>query len=227
MAAAIGISSTHGITVPSSAKPQKVDRHRTVGYSEVPGTDGECLLVKPKNMLKTEVAISGKGVWDMAELEPGNIATPADLVLVRPENSEANDDRGTFSVSYAGHSGFTSASNGGSAGGGSPDEHTINVVSVAYSLTKDCRAGGEIDDVVEADADGTPGFRGLVNLRYTFSASGKGDIPANVGPGAGGAKHASITSGASIVTSITDSQEARAVNSWSFDASNWPAATAG
>jgi hypothetical protein len=36
-----------------------------------------------------------------------------------------------------------------------------------------------------------------------------------------------VTGGATIVTSITDTQEARGANGWSFDAMNWPAATAG
>lgn len=223
---AIGITTTYGITLPSTAKAQKVDRVRSVGFSEVPGTDGECLLVKPLNVLKTEVTVSGKGPPDLSSVTVGTIGTPATLSPLRIEQGEVNDDRCTFTMTYTGH-GTVSSSSGGSAGAGSPDEHTINVVSLAYSLTKDCRISAEVDDVLELTPAGIPGFRGTVNKRLPFSGSGKGDIPSNLGPGAAGAKHALASAGATVTTSVTDTQEARAVNSWSFDATNWPAATAG
>lgn len=225
--AQIGITTTHGITLASGLKAQKVDRNRTVGFSEVPGTNGECLLVKPLKTLKTEVTIAVIGAASLALVSVGEIGTPSDLTPLRIENSETNNGRATSTINYTGHSTLGSSSSGGSAGAGSPDEHTIEVVSVAYSLTKDCKVSAEMDDALELVPAGTPGFRAGYNRRLPFSASGKGDIPANVGVGAGGSKHASITGGATITTSLTDTQEARGVNGWSFDATNWPSATAG
>lgn len=225
--AQIGITTTHGITLASGLKPQKVDRVRSVGVSEVPGVDGECILVKPLKTLLTDVTISGVGFADLDLVESGEIATPADLSPLRVENSEVNNARGTFTLNAKGHSPIGSASSGGSAGAGSPDEHNIEVLSVAYSLTKDCRVAKEVDEAVEMTPAGIPGFRAKFNTRLPFSASGKGDIPANVGVGAGGTKHASISGGATITTSLTDTQESRAVNGWNFEAMCWPEATAG
>ncbi len=227
MATAIGITTKYGITLPSGAVANKVDRTRTVGYSEVPGENGECALVAPLKTLQTSVTISGIGPVDLSDVAVGTIGSPSTLSPLRIEQGEVNNGRATFTLNYTGHSSFSSASNGGSAGSGAPDESSINVVSVAYSLTKDCRVAAEVDDVLELATDGTPGFRGTVNRRLSFSASGKGDIPSNVGPGASGAKHFLVADGATIVTSITDTQEARGANGWSFDAMNWPDATAG
>jgi hypothetical protein len=223
----IGITTTHGITLASGLKPQKVDRVRSVGYSEVPGPDGECLLVKPLKTMLTDVTIAGVGVADLSLVAVGAIATPADLAPLRVENSEVNNARATFTLNSKGHSALGSASTGGSAGAGSPDEHTIEVLSVAYSLTKDCRVSAEMDEAVELTPAGIPGYREGFNRRLPFSASGKGDVPTNVGIGAGGSKHASVTGGATITTSLTDTQEVRAVNGWNFEAMAWPEATAG
>lgn len=228
MATAVGISSTYGISLPSSAKAQRVQRTRSVAYSEIPGLDGETAFAKGHKTLKTEVTISGIGVGTLGDVASGEIATPSTVSLIRVENGEVNDNRTSFTVTGVGHASFTDgSSNGGTAGAGSPTAATVEVLSVGYSLTKECRVTAEIDEALELTPAGVPGYRELYNLRHSFSASGKGDVPANVGPGSGGAKHASISGGVVIVPSVTDTQEARAVNGWSFEAIHFPAASAG
>ena len=226
--AQVGISTLYGISLASGAVAQKVERTQSVGFSEVPAqATGETALVKPLKTLKTEVTITGAGPGSLSAVVIGEVDAPADIAVLRVEMSEVNDGRVSFTISGAGHSTLGSASSGGSAGAGSPTVATIEVLSVAYSLTKDCRVQVEIDEALELVPAGTPGFRALYNRRLSFSGSGQGDIPANVGVGAVGSKHASITGGATITTSLTDTQETRAVNGWSFDATNWPSATAG
>jgi hypothetical protein len=228
MSTAVGIASTYGITLGSNAKPQRVQRVRSVAYSEVPGVDGEAILVKGHKMLRTEVTISGIGNTALTGVAIGPIGTPADLKQLRAENGEVNDNRGNFSFTASGVSAFTDgSSDGGDAGAGSPTVATVEVVSVAYSLTKECKVSVEMDEAVELTPAGVPGYREGFNRRFSFSASGKGDIPADVGPGSGGAKHAGVTGGVTVVPSVTDTQEVRAVNGWSFEALNWPGATAG
>jgi hypothetical protein len=228
MATAVGIATKYGITLPTSAKAQRVQRVRTIQWSEVPGEDGEALLAKGHKTMRTEVTISGLGVATLGNVTVGAVGTPADLTELRSENGEMNDGRGTFTLTASGVASFTDGSNtGGTAGAGSPDASTVEVLSVSYSLTKDCKVSVEVDEAVELTPAGIPGFRARYNKRFSFSASGKGDVPSNVGPGSGGATHANITGGVTIVPSTTDTQEARAVNGWSFEAMNFPAATGG
>jgi hypothetical protein len=228
MATAIGIASTYGITLGANAKPQRVQRVRSVAYSEVPGVTGEAALVKGHKMMRTEVTISGIGNTALSGVAIGAIATPADLKQLRAENGEVNDNRGNFSFTAAGVASFTDGTyDGGDAGAGSPTVATVEVVSVGYSLTKECKVTVEMDEAIELTPAGIPGYREGFNRRFSFSASGKGDVPADVGPGSSGAKHAGVTGGVTVVPSVTDTQEVRAVNGWSFEALNWPGAAAG
>lgn len=227
MATAIGVTSTYGITLATGAIAQKVDRTRSLEPSEVVGVDGEVSLVKPLALMKTEVSISGIGLAPIASVAVGTVATPADIEIISAEQGESNNGRATFSLKASGTAVIPSASTGGSAGSAVPDEHTINIVGVSYSLTQDCRVSAEVSDMIIQATDGTVGFRAKYAKRFSFSANGKGDIPSNVGIGAVGAKHFSISGGATITTSLTDTQEMRGVQGWSFDAVNHPAATAG
>ena len=227
MATTIGITSTYGVTLGSGAIAQKVDRTRSLEASEVIGVDGEGALVKALPLMKTDVSISGIGLSTLAGVVVGTIGTPADISIVSATQSESNNGRATFDIKASGVAAIPAASNGGSAGSAAPDEHTVNIVGVAYSLTQECSVSAEITDLVVQATDGTAGFRALFGKRLTFNASGKGDIPSNVGIGAVGAKHFSVSGGATLTTTLTDTQEARGVQGWSFDAMNLPSAAAG
>lgn len=227
MATAIGISSTYDVTLASGAIAQKVDRTRSLEPSEVVGVDGEVTLIKALALMKTEVSISGIGLAPIASVAVGTVATPADIEIISAEQGEVNNGRATFSLKASGTAAIPSASTGGTAGSAVPDEHTINIVGVSYSLTQDCRVSVEVVDLIVQATDGTVGFRAKFSKKFSFSANGKGDIPANVGIGAVGAKHFSVSGGATMTTSLTDSQVMDGVQSWSFDAINRPSATAG
>lgn len=226
--AQIGISTLYSVALASGAIASKVERTRSCGLSEVPAqATGETALVKPLKTMKTEITINGTGPGDLTDVAVGEIGTPTDAGVVRVEMGEVNDGRVSFTINSVAHGAMPSASTGGDAGAGSPTVATIEVLSVAYSLTKECRVSAEIDEALELTPAGIPGFRALYNKRINFSSSGKGDIPANVGIGATGSKHASITGGASVTTSLNDTQESRATNGWSVEAINFPAASAG
>jgi len=228
MSAQIGITNTYDITLDSEAVPQTVSRRQTVEVSAVMGVDGEYVLAKPLKTKTIEVMISGVGKGDLTGVTSAVVATPADLTKVSVEQGEANKGRASFTVTARGVSAFADpASANGSAAAAAIAKGTIEVLSVAYALTETVTVTTKVEDKVATATDGTPGHRQTHAKMSSFSLRGKGDIPAGLALGTGGAAVKGLNGGVIIVRSLDDVQNAGDLNDWSAEGDHYPAATAG
>jgi hypothetical protein len=228
MAAHIGIETTHGITLDTEAVAQSVRRRESVEVSSVIGVSGEYVLAKPLKTKRVEVTIQGVGNGDRSVVAVGEVATPADLSAISVEQTEINNGRASFTLTAAGVSSFTDpAAANGSAAGASITKGTIEILSVSYALSESLSVTSQVEDKVATATDGTPGFRAKHAKMGNFSVRGKGDLPAGLALGTGGAAVKGLNGGVLIVTELEEEEQASEINGWSLSGTHYPAATAG
>lgn len=228
MAHHVGITSTYSVTVPAGGIAQEVSRTRSVELSKVAGTDGEWAKVSALKQLKTDVQVSGVGPANLGAVSAGNVVAPSTMKVLSVQQGEksSGDNRATFVISATGMSSFDPSTEGtpAAAGDGEPDEDTLGIVGITLALSETFNATSEVKDLNVPATDGTPGARATVGLESSFSGRGAGDIPASLSLGLAGIEPAGFGAGLTIVRSINDVQKAQEINTWGFDANNFPAA---
>lgn len=211
MSAHLNITSTiateYGITLASGAVADDASKTSSVEVSEVLSTDTAAVIhVAPLHMAKVETQVSGEGPHDLA-LTAGTVATPSTLTKISVELGETTNGRCTFTARAAGHAAFTDPAETPAEVGAEPTIADLLVTSVEYSIVESVRRTSTLEDKVLAGTDGGPAARATCTPRRTFSIVGRGDKPAGLVLGTGGAEFVGATTGLVLVTSLMEGEK--------------------
>ena len=225
MSAHLNITSTiateYGVTLASGTEADDVSKTTTVEISEVLGADdAEIVLADPVNMAMVETSLSGDGPHALT-LTPGAIATPATLTTVSVEVSEAPNSRCQFSIRASGALSFTDPDGTAADVGAEPTIADLTITSAEYSIVESIRRSSTVEDKVLPGTDGTPAARGTHTRRRPFSIAGRGDKPAGVVLGGGGAEFVGATTGKIVVGTMLEGEKRGDWNRWGADGSHY------
>lgn len=218
MAAHLNITSTiatvYGVTLGTGAEADDCEKVQTVGVAELAGdSDNEIVKATPHLMAATECTVSGDGPATLA-LTPGAVATPSTLTLIEVEVSESPNNRCTFTARAAGHAAFTDPAATVSEVGAEPAIGDLEVKSVEYSIAESVRRTSSVQDMVLVGTDGTPAARATTRKTRTFDIAGRGDLPAGVALGTGGAAFTGGDTGIVVSTTLRTGEKRGDWNRW-------------
>lgn len=224
MATHINVANTYGVTVPTGSEAESATRTQTVEINELLAEDtGEVVSAKPVNMVSIEVAVEGDGPFGLT-LTPGTVADPETITVVSVEVTEAPNRRCRFSVRATGSDAFTDPGTAEESVGAEPTIGDLEITSVTYSVAESVRRTATIDDKVLVGTDGTPANRATCTVRKPFSIVGRGDLPAGVALGTGGAKFTGAATGVTVAGTLTENERRADWNGWGIDGANYPSA---
>lgn len=219
------ISTVYGVTLGTGAEADDCQKTQTVEIAELMGdADGEIALADPVNHVQIECTVSGDGPLGLS-ISPGTVADPTTLTVISKEVSEAPNQRCTFSARATAHDSFTDPDTSITSVGAEPAIADLEITSVEYSVAESVRRSAEVSDMVLVGTDGTPAHRATVTLRNPFSIQGRGDLPAGVGLGTGGANFAGATTGKVVVGTLTEGEKRADWNRWSVDGNQYQSAS--
>lgn len=227
MSAHLNITSTiatvYGVTLATGARADDCQKTQTVEINELlEHDDGEIGLLDPVNTVNIESTVSGDGPHGLA-LTPGTVATTSTLTTVSVDVTESPNNRCNFSVRATGADSFTDPDATPADVGAEPTIADLKITSVAYSIAESVSRSSTIDDMVLTGTDGTPAARETVTQRRPFSIQGRGDLPAGVALGGGGATFKGATTGKVVSGSLMSGEKRADWNRWSNDGMHAPA----
>lgn len=211
MAAHLNITSTiateYGITLPEGAQADDASKTSTVEVSEVLSTAAAAIIyADPLNMVKVETQVSGDGPHSLT-LAAATIATPSTLTKISVEVGEIVNGRCNFTARAAGYDDFVDDPATPAEVGAEPTIAALTVKSVTYAIVESVRRSSTIEDKVLPGTDGTPAARGTLTPRRTFDIVGRGDKPAGLLLGTGGAEYVGCTTGKVITLSLMEGEK--------------------
>lgn len=224
MASHLNVSSTYGITLPSGAVAESVKRSRKIETDKMVGTSGEYSKFDAHHTKAVEVTIEGKGPAGLDGVTSATVGTPSTLKITKAEQKEANKGRAGFSLTALGHEDYDDADSAAAIDGAEPDIDSLVITSVTHAVAQTLTKSSSVTDKTELGVDGKPALRATCQKLNAFSSEGKGDIPAAVALGTGGAGIAGLTGGKLIVSQLDDDQKNGEWNGYSFSGEHCPSA---
>lgn len=218
------ISTTYGVTPATGTEVDDASKTTTVEVSEVLGTDdAEIILADPINVARVETSVSGEGPHGLT-LTPGTVGTPSTLTVLDVEVRELPNARCQFTARASGSVAFVDDPATVSEVGAEPAITDLKVKSVTYSIVESVRRTSSVEDKVLVGTDGTPAARATHTRRRTFAIVGRGDKPAGLLLGTGGADFVGGTTGKVIVTSLMEGEKRADWNRHSAEGQHYLAA---
>lgn len=225
MAHHLNIDTTYGVTVPANSEAESASRTQTVAINELldSGT-AEIISLKPVNVVNIEVQVEGEGPAALT-ITAGTIADPTTVTETSVELSEAPNNRCRFSIRAAAADEFTDPGTAEESVGAEPTVADLTVTSVTYSVAESVRRSITLEDKVLIGTAGTPVARETCTRRKPFAISGRGDLPAGVALGTGGAKFYGAATGVTVAGVLRESEKRGDWNGWGIDGMNAPGAS--
>jgi hypothetical protein len=228
MSAHLGITSTiattYGPTLASGTVADDCMKTTSVEVSEVlSASTGAIIEADPVNISRIETNVSGEGPHSLT-LSAADIATPSTLTVVNVEITEAPNARCQFSIRSAGVVAFVDDPATPAEVGAEPTIADLKVKSVTYSIVESMRRSSSLEDKVLVGSDGAPAARGTITPRRTFDITGRGDKPAGLVLGSGGAEFVGATTGKVIALSVMEGEKRADWNRYSASGQHYLAA---
>ncbi len=228
MSAHLGITSTiasvYGVTLAEGSVADDCQKTTTVEVSEViSAAVGDIIHADPVHMAMVEATVSGDGPHSLT-LTSGTVATPATLTKISVELTEPVNGRCQFSVRASGAIDFADGEGDVGEVGAEPTLAALKPTSVTYSIVESVRRSSTLEDKVLVGTDGQPAARGTITPRRPFTIAGRGDKPAGVLLGSGGAEFVGATTGKVVVASLMEGEKRADWNRWSADGQHYLAA---
>jgi hypothetical protein len=224
MSAHLNVLSTYGVTVPSGSETESATKTTTVEISELlAAATAHVIDAKPVNIGRVEVQVDGEGPVGVT-LTPGTIANVSTVTLVGADITEQPNQRCRFSLRGAASIAFSDPEGTSADVGDEPEVTDLEVTSVTYSIVESVRRSVTLEDQVLVGTDGTPAARGTLTERRPFAIAGRGDKPAGVALGTGGAEFAGADAGLTIVGVLRESERRGDWNGWGADGTQYPQA---
>jgi hypothetical protein len=218
------IATTYGVTLASGTVADDAQKTSTVEISEVlSAAAAEIIHADPVNVASVESSVSGDGPHSLT-LTPATVADPATLTVVNVELTEVPNDRCKFSVKAAGSLPFVDPDGEAGEVGAEPTLADLKPVSVEYAIVESVRRSSTLEDKVLIGTDGTPAARGTITRRRPFAIAGRGDKPAGVTLGGGGAEFVGAATGKVLVGTLMEGEKRGDWNRWSADGQHYLAA---
>lgn len=211
MSAHLNITSTiateYGITIPSGTQVDDASKTSSVEVSEVLSTAAAAIIyADPLKTVKVETQVSGDGPFGLS-LSAGSIGTPSTLTLIGVDLGENVNGRCSFTARAAGHAAFVDPAETPDEVGAEPTIASLTVTSVTYSIVESVRRTSSLEDKVLTGTDGGPAARATVTPRRTYEIVGRGDKPAGLVLGTGGAEFVGATTGKVITLSLMEGEK--------------------
>jgi hypothetical protein len=217
-----------GITLHADAEADDVQITSTVEIAElVEQNTGHIILANPVNIQRKELAITGDGPADFAGVAAGVIGTIGNFSVTKLEIEEAPNQRCRFSLAASASAALVDPAAEPEAAGAEPGIEDLEIVSVAYAIAEGVRRSAEAEYHVLVGSDGTPAHAARETVKNPFEIRGRGDLPAGVALGTGGAAYSGSDSGLTIVGSLMTGEKRKDWNRWSASGTNYPEAGGG
>ena len=218
------IATVYGVTIPEGSKADDCSKTQSVTLDELLESDtNEVGDVDAQNTVVTETSVSGDGPIGLT-ITPGEVVAPGDLVLLSVDLSEAPNGRCKFTAGTSGSAAFSDPAATVGDVGDEPTVGDLKITSVDYSIAESVSRTSSVSDMVLMGSDGTPAARATTKRERTFSISGRGDLPAGVALGTGGAAFAGGDTGKVMTTTLTTGEKRGDWNRWGNDGSHFLAA---
>lgn len=225
MAAHLNIDTTYGVTVPTNSEAESATRTQTVEINELlDSATAEIVSLKPVNVVNIEVVVEGEGPAGLTGTA-GVISDPSTVSVISVEVSEAPNARCRFSIRATAADGFTDPGAAEESVGAEPTVADLEITSVTYSIAESVRRSNTLEDKVLIGSDGTPAARETHTRRKPFSINGRGDLPAGVALGTGGAKFTGAATGVTVAGVLREFERRADWNGWGVDGMNAPGAS--
>lgn len=217
------IATTYGVTLSTGARADDAQKTSRVELSEIlESATGEIGLLDPVNRVDVECTVSGEGPVGLS-ITPGTVANAATLTVISAELTESPNGRPAFSARATSATSFTDPAATVGEVGAEPTIADLEITSVTYSVAESVRRSVEVADMILNGTDGTPAYRATVTQRRPFSISGRGDLPAGVALGSGGAAFVGGNSGKVVCSSLMTGEKRADWNRWSVEGLHAPA----
>lgn len=218
------IATTYGVTLVSGAEADDCQKTETVEISTVADSaTNEIVYANPVNHKRIETQVTGDGPRALS-LSAGNVANTATLTVIFNEVTEAPNARPTFTVRAAGHTSFTDPATALSAVGAEPTIADLEITSVDYAVAERVTRSSSLTDMVLVGTDGIPAYRETTQLVNPFSVQGRGDLPAGVALGTGGANFVGGDTGKVLAGTLVTGEKRGDWNRWSVDGTRYASA---
>lgn len=215
-----------GITLHADAEADDVQITQTVEIAELVEQDsGDIIAAAPVNKYDFELQISGDGPHAMSDVATGTVADPTAYEEISVEVSEAPNQRCTFTLRATATDGFTDPAATPAAAGAEPGITDLEITSVEYTIAESVRRTKEVEDHVLVGSAGTPANRARETIKISFDIAGRGDSPAGVALGTGGAAFVDSDTGVTIVNRYLTGEKRKDWNRWGAAGMNYPAAS--
>lgn len=222
MAAHLNITSTYGVTQPTGTQLEEARKSQSVEIAElVGGATGEYVKADPIHMKKVEVTLSGDGPSPLGDIASATVGTPSTLTKVSVEMSEAPNGRVSFNLVAAGHEGFTDGGGATADAGAEPTLDDLEITSVEYAIGESVKRARAVEDMVLPGSNGQPAARATCKEKGSFTINGRGDLPAGMVVGSGGAALKNMGAGKLVVTQLNEFQRRAQWNGWGVDGSHY------
>lgn len=226
MPAHLNITSTLPVTLGTGAE---ADDFQTTSSVEVDTLDdqatGEVIAAAPVNHKKIEHRISGDGPATLTGAAAGTVSTVSDVEITSVEITEAPNARCKFSITAVADDSFTDPAGTASDVGAEPAIGDLEITSVTYSVAESIRRSQTVENMVLVGTDGAPAFRAKVGVKAPVGIQGRGDLPAGVALGTGGADYKGAATGILVITTLTEGEKRKDWNRWGVDGERYPSAS--
>lgn len=214
-----------GLTFPANSEIDSIAETTRVEIAELMDqATGAYNLADPVNKATRELQISGDGPHGMTLVE-GAIADPSTMTAVRVETSEAPNQRVTFTVRASAEIAFVDPGTSVGATGAEPTIADLEIESVEYAVAESVRRNYEVTDLTLVGSDGTPDSRATLAEKGSFNIVGRGDVPASVAAGTGGASFVGASTGIVVVGTFGRNEKRGDWNGWNVDGNHYKAAS--